>query len=209
VPKCALYARVSTAEDLARQDPETQLVRLREWASALEMEVHEEYIDRASGADQDRPALKRMLQDARKRAFTVILIVRLDRAMRSTKHLLDLLEGLSRWKVGLRCLDQAIETDSAEGRLVITIIAAVAEFERELIAARVRDGMARAKAEGKHVGRPKVDLPAIVIAEAERRVENGESLTKVAKDIGISRRTLSRVLDYYGTGQKGGSSDDE
>lgn len=173
------------------------------------MDVHEEYVDWASGANQDRPALKRMLQDARKRAFTAILIVRLDRAMRSTKHLLDLLEGLSRWNVGLRCLDQAIETDSAEGRLVITIIAAVAEFERELIAARVRDGMARAKAEGKHVGRPKVDPPAIIIAEAERRVENGESLTKVAKDIGISRRTLSRVLDYYGVGQKGGPSDDE
>jgi len=151
--KVALYARVSTSDE--SQDPETQLRRLRERAKLAGWEVVGEYIDHKSGKDAHRPELQRLLKDCRERKINLILIIRLDRMMRSVKNLLSVLEDLERWNVALECVDQPIETRSAMGRMMITILGAVAEFERELISERVKDGMARAKAEGKHVGRPR------------------------------------------------------
>jgi len=151
--KVALYARVSTSDE--SQDPETQLRRLRERAAFAGWEVIGEYVDHKSGKDARRPELQRLLKDCRERKIDLILIIRLDRMMRSVKNLLSVLEDLERWNVALECVDQPIETHSAMGRMMITILGAVAEFERELISERVKDGMARAKAEGKHVGRPR------------------------------------------------------
>lgn len=204
--KAAIYARVSTSEDLDRQDPETQLVRLRDWAKALGLEVHKEYVDRASGADTKRPAIDRMLRAVRTRKVDTILIVRLDRIMRSTKGLLDLLEYLKRWGVGLRCLDQPIDTDSPEGDLILTIIAAVAQYERELVRARVRDGMARAKKygtrSGKPIGRPRNRFPKKLLMEAQGRLDVGEPFAAVARSLGVPRTSLRRALTVLKGGTK-------
>jgi DNA invertase Pin-like site-specific DNA recombinase len=191
--KVALYARVSTSED--RQDPENQLRRLREFASARGFEVVEEYVDRASGVDPNRPALTEMMEAARKGTVGAVAIVRLDRIMRSTINLLRVLEEMEAWGVHLICLDQPIDTSTPSGRLLTTIIGAVATFERELISERVRDGMARAKANGKHVGRP---LCRIDMDQALRLLEEGLSKTEVARTVGVPRSTLltrlSKVL---------------
>lgn len=146
-----LYARVSTTDK--SQDPETQLIRLRAFAAARGYQVVGECGDHASGADPNRPGLAALMADARRHAFDAIIIVRLDRIMRSTRNLLNMLEQLQAWGVDLICVDQPIETNTAIGKLLLTLLGAVAEFERELTRERVRDGMARAKAQGKHIGR--------------------------------------------------------
>ena len=183
--KVALYARVSTSED--RQDPENQLRRLREFASARGFEVVKEYVDRASGADPNRPALTAMMEAARKGQIGAIAIVRLDRIMRSNINLQRILEDLESWNVRLICLDQPIDTSSPIGRLLVTVTGAVATFERELISERVRDGMARAKAEGVHVGRPRRTIDQ---AQVRLLFDEGCSKTEVARLLGIPRSTL-------------------
>lgn len=150
--KVALYARVSTADK--EQMPENQLRVLRQFAEAHGHEIYSEYVDHRSGKDANRPDFQRMMTDARYRKFDLIMVTKLDRIMRSTKNLLNVLEDLDRWGVAFQCTQQPIETNSAVGRLMITIIGAMAEFERELISERVKDGMERARAEGKHLGHP-------------------------------------------------------
>lgn len=151
--KVALYARVST--DDQGQNPETQLLRLRETAKARGWEIFDEYIDFRSGKDANRPDFQRLLSDAKGHKVDIILITKLDRMMRSTANLLTVMQDLERWGVALECLDQPIDTKSAIGKFMITLLGAVAEFERELTRSRVKEGMARAKAEGKHCGRPR------------------------------------------------------
>lgn len=153
--RAALYARVSTIDK--DQDPEVQLRRLRDYASSRGLEVLPQhvYVDHRSGRTTDRPGLQRMLKDARRREFDLILIVRLDRIMRSTRNLLNMLEELGNAGVGLYCLDQSIDTSSAAGKLLTTVLGAIAQFEAEVGSDRVRDGLARAKASGKTLGRPR------------------------------------------------------
>lgn len=107
-----------------------------------------EFIDRASGRDPNRQAFKGMLTRARKGEFKTIIIVRLDRVMRSTKNLLTMVEDLIRWRVAPICVDQPIETNSALGQYIITILGATAQFEGELIREMVKDELGRARKRG-------------------------------------------------------------
>jgi DNA invertase Pin-like site-specific DNA recombinase len=196
VLRVALYARVSTTDK--DQEPETQLLPLRDYATAQGWTVAGgEYVDHASATDlRGRTAWRRLLEDAARRRVDVILVWKLDRAFRSVAHMAQTTDQLRRWGVGLRSYSEPwLDTSgtSPVGDLMLNILASFAQFERALIAERVRAGMARAKKQGKHVGRPQAlngDLdalrPAIAAGTLSRR--------QAARQLGVNVSTVSRTL---------------
>lgn len=154
--KAALYARVSTSDK--DQEPETQLLPLREFIQAQGWTLGGEYVDHASATDlRGRGAWKRLLDDAAKRRLDLIVVWKLDRAFRSVAHMATTVEQLRRWGVGLRSYSEPwLDTSGSSpvADLMLNILASFAQFEKALIAERVRAGMARAKKQGVHVGRP-------------------------------------------------------
>jgi hypothetical protein len=123
--KVALYARVSTTDQ--GQNPETQLYRLRQIAQARGYEIFKEYTDDAQGKNPDRPAFKALMLDARAHEFDLILVTRLDRMMRSTKNLFNVLEELEGYKVEFQCTEQDIGTTGAMGRFMLTLLSGLAK----------------------------------------------------------------------------------
>lgn len=155
--RAALYARVST--DDRGQDPELQFVPMRELAAARNWQVTE-YTDHASAADlRNRREWRRLLEDARLGRIDLVVVWKLDRFARSALDALQWLQQLDSAGVGLKIVTQEIDTTTSAGRLIFTVLAAVAEMERELIRERVRAGMIRAKARGKRLGRPPREQP--------------------------------------------------
>src|SRR5260221_4627613 len=149
--KAAIYARVSTVD----QEPENQLHELRRYVEARGWTAVE-YVDKGvSGATDRRPALDRLLADARRRRFDVVVCWRLDRLGRNLKHLITLLEELQALGVAFVSLAEGIDATTPAGRLQMQILGAIAEFERGRIVERVRAGLARAKAQGQRLGRPR------------------------------------------------------
>ena len=194
--RVALYARVSTRDK--DQDPELQLVPLRDYVAARGW-VATEYTDQASAADLvRRTAWHRLLEDARRRRVDRVLVWKLDRAFRSTLHALRTLEELDGWGVGFEVLTQPIDTSTPMGRLIFAVLAAVAEMERSLIADRVREGMAHARRQGKQIGRPRVEARRgfrTRWAEVEPQVRSGAvSRRAAAAQLGIGQGTLARLL---------------
>jgi putative DNA-invertase from lambdoid prophage Rac len=189
--KVGIYARVSTSEEVDRQKPEVQLLKLREFVKSRGCEVYNGYVDRASRADLNRPALDQMMNDARAHRFDAIIIVRLDRITRSLINLLNILEHLEAYNVKLICTDQPIDTNTPAGRLIIHVLAALAEFEREFIRDRVRDGMRKAALEGRHLGRPEraVDTRRAAELRAEGKVL---PYREIAEELGLPEATLRR-----------------
>ncbi len=146
----ALYARVSTLE----QNCEVQLEDLRRYA-AQRFALYREYIDvGVSGAQRHRPQLDALRKDARKRLFDVVLVWKFDRFARSLKHLIESLDEFSALGIDFVSYTEGVDTTTPSGQLLFHIVGAVAQFERDLIAERVRAGMAHAKSLGKHIGRP-------------------------------------------------------
>ena len=191
--RIGIYARVSTADK--DQNPETQLLPLREFVAAQGWTAAGEYVDYASATDlRGRKAWRRLLDDAAKRRVDLVLVWRLDRAFRSVAHASTTLEQLRHAGVGLRSLTEPwADTTSPQGELVFNLLATFAQFERSLIAERVKAGMARAKQQGKHVGRParlNGDLDAL-----RPEIEAGRlSRRQAAKRLGVTVSTVSRSL---------------
>jgi DNA invertase Pin-like site-specific DNA recombinase len=175
------YARVSTLD----QDPALQLDAL-ERAGCGRV-----FVEKASGARQDRPQLAAALDYAR--AGDVLVVWRLDRLGRSLRHLLELVDELGRRQVGLRSLTEQIDTTSAGGRLVFQVFAALGEFERELTRERTMAGLAAARARGRKGGRKPVVTPAKLTA-ARALLDGGTAPTAAAAAVGVSRSSLYRAL---------------
>jgi len=173
------YARVSTVDqDLSMQ------------VSALErVGVHPDNIwhEKASGVKQRRPQRDLALMDAR--AGDVFLVYKLDRLGRSFRDLLDITQALKDRGIGFRSLTEGFDTTTAAGKFLFHILAAGAEFERDMTVARTTDGMAEAKRQGRQVGAPLYMTPKRV-AYVERRLIRGHTIVKIASDMGISRQTL-------------------
>jgi DNA invertase Pin-like site-specific DNA recombinase len=185
--RAALYLRVSTLD----QHPETQLLDLRQMAAQRGLEIVTEYTDRISGAKARRPGLDQMMADARRGKFDVILVWASDRIARSVKHFLEVLDELNRIGVEYVSFRENIDTAGPLGRAIVVIVSAVAELERSLIVERVRAGMRRAKLEGRHIGRRPLDLDREAILREHRL---GQSLGKIAREQGISKATVHRVV---------------
>lgn len=147
--RAAIYCRVSTLD----QHPETQLLDLKQMASQRGFDVVNVYTDHGiSGTRARRPGLDQMLDDARRARFQVLLIWSCDRIARSTRHLLEVLDELTRLQIQFVSFREALDTSGPLGRAVTVIIGAIAELERSLIIERVRAGMRRARLEGRHMG---------------------------------------------------------
>lgn len=192
-----IYARVSTDQ----QTTDNQIIRLNEWAKMNDWQVYERYCDVASGRLTRRPALDKMMMDAKLHRFDMIIAVKLDRLGRSVINLRDIVENLNRWNIGLRMLDQEIDTTTSAGRFTLTILSAVAELEREMIVERTKDGQARAIKQGKKIGRKKVTLSDYQIAKAKSIIAENPTISenKLAKEFeGISRNTLISQLHDLG-----------
>ncbi len=159
----ALYARVSTTH----QDPEVQLRELRTLAAARGWTISREYVDAGiSGASTSRPELSRLLADAHKGCFAGILVWRLDRLGRSLRHLVTVVEDLlARGIDVISATEPHMDSTTPTGRLLRNIFASVAEYEREMIRERVVAGLRKAKASGKHVGRPRKILNRLRLEE--------------------------------------------
>lgn len=146
--RVALYARVSTRD---KQDPETQLQPLRDRARNCEVS---EYVDVGwSGGKEHRPQLDRLMADAKKQKFDAVIVARFDRFARSTKHLLTALAQFNALGIDFISINESIDTSTPMGKLVFTILAAVAEMERSLIRERVQAGVDRARRQGVTLGR--------------------------------------------------------
>src|SRR4030095_8680310 len=187
--RVALYARVSTKNN--GQDPETQLIALREYAGHRGMTVTDEYVDIGiSGAKDRRPELDRLMTDARRRRFDIVLVARFDRFARSTRHLILALEEFQSLDVDFISLNESIDTSTPMGKMIFTVIGAVAELERSLIRERVLMGLERARRQGKRLGRPKklVDREQVATLRA-----NGLSLRQIALELKVSKDKIARV----------------
>lgn len=175
------YARVSTdGQTLAGQD-----AALREAGCA------KVFAEKASGAKTDRKALAKAI--AALSEGDVLMVTRLDRLARSTRDLLNTLDTIGKAGAGFRSLaDTWADTTTPHGRLMLTVLGGLAEFERELIKARTGEGRKRAKARGVHMGRPSA-LNRDQQREALARREAGEALTDIARTFGVSHTTISRL----------------
>jgi DNA invertase Pin-like site-specific DNA recombinase len=194
--RVAIYARVSTVGK--GQDVGMQLDELRQVVGQRGWQVAGEYIDDGvSGTKDSRPALDRMMTDVRRGRVDVVLVWRFDRFARSTSHLLTALDEFRRRGVDFISLREQVDTSTAMGRAVFTIVAAIAELEREIIVERVRAGVARAQARGKHCGRPRRELD---LRAARLLLAQGIGIRQVAAMLGLPRTSLTRQLREAGVG---------
>ena len=189
VPKRAgLYLRVSTLD----QHPETQRYDLVQLAEQRGFQIVDEYVDKISGTRARRPALDRMLSDAHRRRFDVLVVWAFDRLARSVRHFLQLLDELDHLGVEFVSFRENVDSSGPLGRAMVTILGAVAELERNLIIERVRSGMRRAKLEGQHIGRSKFVVNREAVLRDRQR---GYSIRQIAKLHRVSKTSVCRVLE--------------
>lgn len=183
--RVALYARVSSGT----QDCENQLLDLREYAQRRGWTITEFVDAGVSGAAERRPALDALMKDAKRRKFSAVICWRLDRLGRNLRHLVLILEELQSLGVAFISLGEGIDCTTPAGRLQMHILAALAEFERGRIQERVKAGLARAKAQGVRLGRPRRRIDPDDLASVA-----GVPEREAARRLGISRSTLQRAL---------------
>src|SRR5437870_2605682 len=185
--RVAVYARVSTGD----QSCEPQLRDVREYVAARGWQA-EEYTDiGVSGARQRRPGLDRLLAAVKARRVDVVVVAAFDRMGRSVRHLVETLDLFRHLGVEFISLREQIDTGSPLGQAVFTIIAAIAQLERSLIAERVRAGLRRARAEGKRLGRPPLQVDRGRVESVMRRKL---PVRAAAKELGISPSSYLRLV---------------
>lgn len=190
--RTALYLRVSTAEQTT-ENQRLELVKLAELRGWQVTEVYEDAgISGAKGRDK-RPELDRLLKDAAKRKFDRVLVWSVDRLGRSTAQVAVTMEELRSSRVNLFCYRESMDSSTAHGQAMLEMAAVFAKLERAMIQERVKAGLARAKAEGKTLGRPRVVDDAVRAAVLTGK-SAGLSVRKIAAQVGVSVGTVQGVL---------------
>lgn len=187
--RAAIYARVSTTNH--GQDVSLQTRELEQFAQARGWRLIDSYLDLGiSGAKDRRPELDRLMVDTHKRRFDVVVVWRFDRFARSVSHLLRALETFSALGVSFVSLSEQMDTTTFAGKMVFTVLGAVAELERSLIVERVKAGLRNARAKGKRLGRP----PSVVNAATVSRLRSqGVPWRTIAGQLGVGVATLYRT----------------
>lgn len=187
--RAAIYARVSTSNN--GQSPEMQLREIGEYCERRGWAVSGEYVDVGiSGTKEKRPELDRLMSDAHRRRFDVVIVWKFDRFARSVSHLLRALETFNALGIAFVSLSESLDTSTPAGKMVFTVLGAVAELERSLIAERVKAGLRNARAKGKRLGRPKRVLDAKEIASLRTK---GLGWRAIARQLGVGVGTLYRI----------------
>jgi len=182
--RAVLYSRVSTTNG---QDPEMQSREIREYCLRRGWALVGEYVDIGiSGAKERRPQLDRMIADAHKRRFEVVVVWKFDRFARSVSHLLRALETFRALGVEFVSLSEQVDTSTPTGKMIFTVLGAVAELERSLIAERVRAGLRNARAKGKRLGRPTKHVNPAQIAALRAQ---GVTWRHIGAQLGVSAAT--------------------
>jgi DNA invertase Pin-like site-specific DNA recombinase len=191
--RVALYARVSTLNN--GQSPEMQIRELREYWGRRGWEVAGEYVDNGvSGSKDSRPELNRLMADAHKRHFDVVCVWKFDRFARSVSHLLRALETFKSLGIEFCSFSEQMDTSTPTGRMIFTVLGAVAELERSLIAERVRAGIRNARAKGRTLGRPQA---AITESRLRELLAQNLSLAQIGTQLGCSAATVCRRAKGY------------
>ncbi|MDP2735966.1 MAG: recombinase family protein [bacterium] len=188
--RAALYSRVSTTNH--SQDPEMQLRELREYCQRRGWEVVREYVDLGiSGTKEKRPELDRLMADAHRRRLDAVVVWRFDRFARSVSHLLRALETFRSLGIEFVSLSEQVDTSTPTGKMIFTVLGAVAELERSLIVERVRAGLRNARAKGKRLGRPRRAVDPAKIAAMRSQ---GASWRAIGTQLGVAPGTAYKAL---------------
>lgn len=187
--RAAIYARVSTADQKCAQ----QLTELRTYLEARGWTLQGEYVDKMTGTKDSRPAMKRLIEAAKRREVDCILVWKMDRWGRSMPHLVASLEELSGLGVRFIAVTQGIDTDqsSPTSKLLMNLLSAFADFERELIVERTMAGLQRARREGRVGGRPRAVVDRDRVAQMH---QDGATTREIGARLKISAATVSRIL---------------
>lgn len=190
--RVAIYERISTVD----QSVDMQDADLKRYCEQRGLETYRVYCDQGiSGAKDRRPALDQLMDDARKRRFDVVLVWRFDGFARSTKHLITALEEFRHCGIEFISYQENIDTSSPMGKAMFTIVAAVAELERGIIAERVTAGLRNAKAKGIQLGRKFTEQTSPeTVAKVHQLRKEGMGMCRIAAQVGLSSRTVWKVL---------------
>ncbi len=188
--RAAIYARISTTNN--GQDSSMQTRELREYCERRGFRLMGEYVDEGiSGAKDSRPELNKLMADAHHRRFDAVVVWRFDRFARSVSHLLRALEAFNALGIEFVSLSEQVDTSTPTGKMVFTVLGAVAELERCLIAERVKAGLRNARAKGKRLGRPRVAVDAARIGTLRA---HGQSWREITVELGISKGSAQRAF---------------
>lgn len=173
-----IYARVSTID---KQDLDTQLIPLREYAKMRGFTITNEYVDKMSWSKENRPNLNLLMNDVRKRKIDWVLVFRFDRFSRSTRHLINTLDLFNSLWVNFISYNENIDTSTPAGKVLFTMIWAFAEFERSIIQERVKAWLARAKSKGVILWRPKINADLSEIVKLKKKWMTFRAIAKKMK----------------------------
>ena len=194
--RAVLYARVSTSD----QSCERQLADLTAFAGRGGYEVVATFTETASGTLASRAARNRILDLAQAREIDAVLVTELSRWGRSTQDLLDTLHRLAGWKVSVVAMGgMTFELDTPHGRMMATLLAGIAQFERDLLSERVKSGLAAARARGKKLGRQSGQRPVAdkLADKVTTAVAEGRSYRWIARDLAISKNTVLEIMKRH------------
>lgn len=194
--RVAIYARVSTKDK--DQNPETQLMPLKRYVEDRDWTVFDVYVDEHSGREGKRgkdTAWQRLMDDAFKRKFDVVLVSRYNRFARSVKQLILALDDFENLGIDFISYHENIDTTTSHGRFFFTVVAGFAQLESDMISENVKDGLERARAQGKTLGRPKKsdEVNQAIIANWQET----KSMKRTAKELKVGYGTVHRTVTAY------------